>query len=112
MKNLVIFGALIFALGGCAATGGGNSSSSNAAAIADVTTAKAAIDAAEAALKQARGIEGEWRDAKKKMIRKAKAATSKGDYAKAIKLANMAKFQGDMGHKQAMAQKNAKPWLF
>jgi len=57
-------------------------------------------------------VEGEWRDAKKKMVKKAKAAAGKGDYKKAIKLANKAKFEGEMGYKQAMDEKNAGPWLF
>lgn len=109
MKNLLIFGSLVLALtlGGCATNGG-----DSAAANGDAAAAKSAIAAAEASLKKARGIEGEWRDAKKKMVKKAKAAASKGDYKTAIKLAKKAKFQGEMGYKQAMDQKNAGPWLF
>ena len=111
MKKLVIFGALVFALSGCSmfsSTGGGDS----AAASGDASAAKDAIAAAEAALDKARSVDGEWRDAKKVMVKKAKAAASKGEYEKAIKLANMAKFQGEMGYKQAMEQKDIKPWLF
>lgn len=108
MKKLMIFGALVFALSGCSMMGGGDS----AAGGANAATAKSAIAAAEAALKKARGVEGEWRDAKKKMVKKAKAAASKGDFKKAIKLANKAKFEGEMGYKQAMDEKNAGPWLF
>lgn len=108
MKKLMIFGALAFALSGCGTMGGGDS----AAGGDDAAAAKSAIAAAEAALKKARGVEGEWRDAKKQMVKKAKAAASKGDYKQAIKLANEAKFQGEMGYKQAMDQKNAGPWLF
>jgi len=94
-------------LGGCA-TSGGDSTATND----EATAAKSAIAAAEASLKKARSVEGEWRDAKKKILKKAKAAASKGDFKTAIKLANKAKFQGDMGYKQAMDQKNAGPWLF
>ena len=108
MNKLLILGALIFALSGCSTMGGGDS----AAGDANAATAKSAIAAAEAALKKARGVEGEWRDAKKKMVKKAKAAASKGDFKKAIKLANKAKFEGEMGYTQAMEQKNAGPWLF
>lgn len=108
MKKLMIFGALVFALSGCSIMGGNG----DTAAGGDAATAKSAIAAAEAALKKARGVEGEWRDAKKKMVKKAKAAASKGDFKKAIKLANKAKFQGEMGYTQAMDQKNAGPWLF
>jgi len=112
MNKLMIFGALIFALtlSGCSIFEGGSGGSS--AADADAATAKSAIAAAEAALDKARGVEGEWRDAKKKMVKKAKAAASKGEFEKAIKLANKAKFEGEMGYKQAMDEKNAGPWLF
>jgi hypothetical protein len=111
MKKLMIFGALVFALSGCSMFGGGEGGGDSMAG-GDAAAAKAAIAAAEAALDKARSVEGEWRDAKKKMVKKAKAAASKGDYKKAIKLADMAKFQGEMGYKQAMEQKNASPWLF
>ena len=42
----------------------------------------------------------------------AKAAASKKDYAKAVKLANKAKAEGEMGYAQSMAEKNAGPWVF
>jgi len=107
MKKLALFGALILALSGCASTDG-----DTAAANDEAAAAKAAIAAAEAALKKARSVESEWRDAKKKFMKKAKAAASKGDYKTAIKLANKAKFQGEMGYQQGVSQKNAGPWLF
>lgn len=109
MKKLMIFGALAFALSGCGSMSGGGDSASGGEGAAK---AKAAIAAAEASLDKARSVEGEWRDAKKQMVKKAKAAASKGEYDKAIKLANEAKFQGDMGYQQAMDEKNAGPWLF
>ncbi|MBL1274504.1 MAG: hypothetical protein COB30_000290 [Ectothiorhodospiraceae bacterium] len=108
MKKLLIFGALVFALNGCTMMGG----DSDSAMSNDAESAKSAIAAAEASLKKARGVEGEWRDAKKKMIKKAKAAASKSDFKKAIKLANKANEQGEMGYAQAMGQKDAGPWLF
>lgn len=111
MKKLVLFGALIFALSGCSVFQGGNGGGAGAGG-ADAAAAKAAIEAAEAALAKARKVDGEWRDAKKKFLKKAKADASKGEYAKAIKLANTAKFQGEMGYQQAMEQKDIKPWLF
>lgn len=110
MKKLMIFGALVFALSGCSIFGGG--SDSGASASGDAAAADAAIAAAEASLEKAASVEGEWRDAKSKMIKKAKAAASKGDFAEAIKQANKAKFEGDMGYQQAMDQKNAGPYLF
>jgi hypothetical protein len=109
MKKTVLFGALLLALSGCAYMGGGES---EMAANGDADAANAAIKAAETAIKKSATVGGEWRDAKKKILKSAKAAASKGDYKKAIKLADFAKFQGDMGVEQAMEQKNAKPWLF
>ena len=109
MKKLALFGALIFALAGCAGMNGGDKA---AKAGGDADAANAAIAAAEASLKKARSVEGEWRDANKQMLKKAKDAASKGDYETAVKLANKAKFQGDMGYEQAMGQKDIKPWLF
>ncbi len=107
MKKLATFattGVLLLALGGCASSG--NTENSDAAA------ATAAINAANTALAKARAEDGEWRDAKKKFLKKAKAAAHKGDYKTAIKLANTAKFQGEMGLAQAIEQKDAEPWLF
>ena len=110
MNKLVIFGALIFALSGCSTFGGGSDAASTGGASA--ASANSAIEAAEAALDKARSVDGEWRDAKSKMIKGAKEAAAKGDFEKAIKLANKAKFEGEMGYAQAMEQKDAKPWLF
>ncbi len=109
MKKLIIFGALIFALSGCSMFGG-ESAEDIANKIA--TTAKSEITAAEDALKKARGVDGEWRDTRKKILKKAKAAASKGDFKKALKLAKESKFQAKMSYAQAMEQKNAGPWLF
>jgi len=106
MKKLAmtITGALLIALSGCASQG--KTEDVNAAAIT------AAIEAAEAALNKARSVDGEWRDARKVYLKKAKAAAHKADYTTAIKLANIAKFQGEMGYQQAIEQKDAGPWLF
>lgn len=105
MKKLVLFGALIFALSGCASTGG------EAKAPATMESAKAAIAAAEAAQKKAGKAKSEWRDTGK-MIKQAKAALEKKDFEKATKLANKAKAQGEMGAAQGKAEMNAGPWLF
>jgi len=109
MKKLIIFGALIFALSGCSIFGGENAEDM---AIKDAAAAKSAITAAEDALKKARGVDGEWRDTRKTILKKAKAAASKSDFKKAVELANEAKFQADMSYTQAMEQKEAGPWLF
>ena len=65
---------------------------------------KAAVEKADASRKKAASVGGEWRDTGK-MIKKAKAAAEKGDYKKALKLANTAYRQGELGYKQAMSQK-------
>ena len=109
MKKLALFGALMFILSGCSYFGGGSGSMDSSA---DAQAAKAAIDAAENALKMAKKAGGEWRDTNKKFLKKAKAAASKKEYQEAIKLANRAKFEGDMGLAQAKEQANIKPWLF
>jgi len=101
---IAILGALLIAVSGCATTEGKGGNEQAAAAAA-------AIKAAEAALDKAKSVDGAWRDVPS-FIKKAKAAASKADYETAIKLANKAKFQGDMGYQQAMGQKDAGPWLF
>jgi len=109
MKKLILIGAMVFAVSGCSWFGGDDSSASGGA---DAAASKAAISAAEAAVKKAAKVGGEWRDTKKKFIKKAKAAASKGDHEAAIKLANKAKAEGEMGYQQAMDEKNAGPWVF
>ena len=70
----------------------------------DAETFEAAYAAAEAARKKAAGVKGEWRDTGK-LLKKSKSAAEKGDYAKAISLANQAKHQGESGYQQAVEQK-------
>lgn len=73
---------------------------------------EALIAKAESAIKKSASVGGEWRDAKKKILKDAKAALAKGDLKTAEKKAKFALFQGEMGIKQAEEQKNAGPWLF
>lgn len=70
---------------------------------ADFDKAKAA---AQAEIKAAGKVGGEWRDSGK-LLKKAEAAAAAGDFAKAIKLANQAEAQGRMGQQQAAEQANA-----
>ena len=72
----------------------------------DAETFEAAYEAARAARKAAAAVGFEWRDTKK-MIRQAKKLAGKGEYAKAIELANRAKRQGDLAVKQAEEQETA-----
>ena len=76
-----------------------------AQADAKTDAANAINDAVKATL-DAQKVKGEWRDTFK-IIGKAKEAYKKGDYAAAAKLANKAKFQGEMGQVQAKAEAHA-----
>lgn len=68
--------------------------------------AEKAIADAEAARKKAASVNGEWRDTKK-MIKEAEELVKAGDYDQAIKKANKAKHQGELGYEQALGQKGA-----
>lgn len=88
---------------------------------------KAAHAAAVASLDKAKKVGGEWRDSRWKkskavkvkgkdgkakktsLLGAAEAYAKMGDYKKAVKYAEKAKFQGDRGYEQAMQQKNAGP---
>ena len=65
-----------------------------------------ALKAGEAARKAAAKVGHEWRDTKK-FLKQAKKAAESGDYAKATRLANKAREQGELGVKQAAEQKMA-----
>ncbi len=82
-------------------------SSSMLIAAADKQAANKAIADAESSKQHAASVDGEWRDTGK-LIKKAKAAQKKGDLAKAIKLANIAKRQGENGYQQAISQQEFK----
>lgn len=65
------------------------------------SAADKAIAAAAAACKKAASVGGEWRDVGK-FIKQAKAAAKAGDDAKAIKLADKARVQCELGYEQAI----------
>lgn len=68
--------------------------------------AQKAIADAEAAREKASSVGGEWRDTGK-MIKEAEGLMNSGEYEKAIKLANKAMRQGQLGYDQAIAEKDA-----
>jgi histidyl-tRNA synthetase len=84
------------------ACAGGNSMS------ADEKSFNATYEAADAARKQAASMSYEWRDTGK-MLKKAREAADKGDYASANKLAMKAQMQGKMAVAQAKEQEQA--WM-
>jgi hypothetical protein len=66
----------------------------------------AAIQKAEAAREKAASVDGEWRDTAD-LIKQAQAAAKKGRRAAAVRLAEEAMHQGELGYAQAMSQKGA-----
>lgn len=68
--------------------------------------AEKAIADAEEARKKAASVKGEWRDTKK-MIKEAEELVKSGEFDEAIKKANKAKRQGELGYEQALSQKGA-----
>ncbi|MGD8938733.1 MAG: SoxXA-binding protein [Gammaproteobacteria bacterium] len=95
-------------LSACGSTGG----SEDMAKAGGSSDIEQLIKEADAAIKKAASVDGEWRDSSGKYLKQAKAALSKGDLETAKKLAEKAKFEGEMGYQQAVGQKNAGPWLF
>jgi len=67
-------------------------------ALAEAKTAQAA----------AKKVNNQW-FYKEDLVKQAETAAAAGDYSKATKLAEKAKFEGDMAAKQAAEQKNAGP---
>ena len=111
MRKLALVCITAFALNGCSlfTSNGGGMEGGGSVSDSDV---KEMIKSAEAAIEKSAAVDGEWRDAHSQYIKKAKAALAKGDLKAAMKNAKIAKFQGEMGYKQALEQKDAKPWLF
>lgn len=67
-----------------------------------------ALAEAKAAQKKADSVGGEWRDIGK-FLKQADLEAKAGNYNKAVKLANKAKSQAEIGYQQALEQKNAGP---
>jgi len=117
-KSTILSAAMVcgvLALGGCESKSGSKSAASNAMAPrvaaptrgpASQTTYTAALAAAQASERKAASVGGEWRDTGQ-LIKESQAAAEKGDFDAAIKLADEARFQGEMGFLQAVSQKNA-----
>jgi len=68
-----------------------------------------ALSEAKTAQAAAKKANNQW-FYKEDLVKQAETAAAEGDYAKATKLAEKAKFQGDMAVKQAAEQKNAGPY--
>ncbi len=70
---------------------------------------KAALTDAKLALNNAKKVKFLWRDSGK-ILKKADKAAKSGDFAKATKLANKAKRQGELALLQSKEQANAGPY--
>ena len=75
------------------------------AAGADKAAAEEAIAAAKASLEKAASVGGEWRDSGA-MVKAAEKAVADGDFDTAVKKANAAAEQGQMGYDQAISQQD------
>jgi len=103
MKKLATLAAVL-TLVGCAGT-------SEKMMMSEATDYPSLIKQAQASIKKAASVGGEWRDSKK-ILKSAEKAAKAGDKDKAMMLAKKAVEQGKLGYEQALAQKNAGPWLF
>jgi len=112
MKKIVAAVTTAFVLSGCSLFAADSGNTEESVMSGGNTEVEAIIKSAESALGKAASVGGEWRDSKKKHIKGAKAALSKGDIKKAMQLASKAKFEAEMGYTQAMEQQKAGPWLF
>lgn len=93
----------LLAAAGCASTGMQAPQANNKQQAFQQTYA-----AAVAAAKKAASVDNEWNPTGK-ILKDAQKAAKAGNYAKAIKLADKAKFQGDMAYQQYLSQRNAGP---
>lgn len=112
LRTLLIAGVVgaCVALIGCSSTSGAKQAQAASAPAEKMDEARfdAVYVEAVAARKKAASVGMEWRDIGK-FLKTAKKAAGDGDYETAIKLAEKAKKQGELGYQQAMAQ--SKIWV-
>jgi hypothetical protein len=114
--GMATFVLIVMVVSACAATGESKPQRSDPTVAPEAQTAnvatkegyKRAMAAAKDAQMKADAVGGEWRDVQK-FLDQAELAAENGDYAKAIKLADKAKFQCKMGYKQTIDQMKAGP---
>lgn len=97
-------------IGGCASTPAPEQASAQPAQSASAPKAPSvgagkAIDEARAAVKQAASVNGLWRDTED-LIKQADAALAQGNEETAVKLANKAKKQAELGYQQAISERD------
>ncbi len=74
-------------------------------AVADQRSYHQMMESALEWRRKAASVDGEWREVGPLMA-KAEQAAAAGDYARAIDLAEMARFQAEMGYRQMQAQED------
>ena len=99
MKKLVSLAAATLLFTGCV------SSPEEPMEPATAEDVSAAIEAAEAARKQAASVGHEWRDTGK-FIDEARSLMEKGEYDQAMVLAEKAESEGELGYKQWKIEAN------
>lgn len=98
-KSLIRIALISVLVSGCASYGTANATQEDYnAAVAD----------AKVSLKTAKEAKYEWRDSGK-ILDEADKAAKAGDFPAATRLANQAKYQGDLALVQSKAQENARP---
>ena len=115
--------AVILGLAGCAATPDGPPVEPNKVdrsiiprklpAVADQRNYHRMMESALEWRLKAAAVDGEWRDVGA-LIAEAERVAASGDYARAIELAEMARFQAEMGYRQMRAQEDVMnpPFLY
>jgi hypothetical protein len=99
---------------GCASVAGGNgplpatAASGKTMEARDTQEVQQAINNAKIAIDKTNQVGGLWRDTEE-MLSSAEQAASKGDLTTAMKLANEARVQAELGYEQHLSQRNAKP---
>jgi hypothetical protein len=114
--GIATFVLIVMFISACTATGEPKPETSARTVATEAKTApvatkesyEMAMAAARDAQMRADSVGGEWRDVQK-FLKQAELTAENGDYAKAIKLADKAKFQSEMGYKQAIDQMKAGP---
>lgn len=104
-RMLAVSSLVLGALVACAGQSqqAADASSAKAAAVSS-TAVTQALDAARASIKTANDLQWIWRDTEK-TLEKAEEAAAAGDNAKAVKLANTAKFEADAAVNQYYLEK-------
>ena len=108
--RMTFLGALVFLFSACSGMQSSGEGSDDSAK-ADKPAFEQAYMAAESAYNRVKPTDNIW-VATEENMEKAKEAAGKGDFAKAIKLANLAKHESDLAYEQYQSQKDIKPWQF